>query len=173
MVPLQWRHNGPDSVWNHQPHDCLLNRLFRRRSEKSSKLRVTGLCAGNPPWTGEFPAQMASNVKMFYLMTSSCDKLAWQPSLRRSEKYVTLLSQDDNWGSRLVNKKNNFVRLPELYRDDILSIHVYWINVVFLLQASSERRNAFHFQYNANICIGSPLQMWHGDVVRVSYCIPI
>ena len=27
----KWRHNGRDSVSNHQPHDCLLNRLFRRR----------------------------------------------------------------------------------------------------------------------------------------------
>ena len=27
---------------------------------KTSKLRVTGLCAGNSPGTGEFPAQMAS-----------------------------------------------------------------------------------------------------------------
>ena len=25
---LQWRHNGRDGVSNHQPHDCLLNRLF-------------------------------------------------------------------------------------------------------------------------------------------------
>ena len=44
-------------------HDCLLNRLFRRRSKKISKLRVTGLCAGNSPGTGEFPAQMASNAE--------------------------------------------------------------------------------------------------------------
>ena len=57
---LQWRHNGNDSVSNHRPYDCLLNRLFRRRSKKTSKLRVTGLCAGNSPETGEFPAQMAS-----------------------------------------------------------------------------------------------------------------
>ena len=42
---------------------CLLNRLFRRRSKKTSKLRVTGLCAGNLPVTGEFPAQMASNAE--------------------------------------------------------------------------------------------------------------
>ena len=28
--------------------------------KKTSKLRVTGLCAGNSPETGEFPAQMAS-----------------------------------------------------------------------------------------------------------------
>ena len=60
---LQWRHNGRDSVSNHQPHDCLLNRLFRRRSKKTSKLRVTGLCAGNSPGTVEFPAQMASNAE--------------------------------------------------------------------------------------------------------------
>ena len=39
------------------------NRLFRRRSKKTSKLRVTGLCAGNSPGTGEFPAQMASNAE--------------------------------------------------------------------------------------------------------------
>ena len=50
-------------VSNHQPHRCLRNRLFRRRSKKPSKLRVTGLCAGNSPVTGEFPAQMASNAK--------------------------------------------------------------------------------------------------------------
>ena len=33
------------------------------RSKKTSKLRVTGLCAGNSPGTSEFPAQMASNAE--------------------------------------------------------------------------------------------------------------
>ena len=51
-------------------HDCLLNRLFRRRSKKTSKFRVTGLCAGNSPVTGEFPAQMASNADFFFTSTS-------------------------------------------------------------------------------------------------------
>ena len=60
---LQWRHNEHDGVSNHQLHDCLLNRLSRRRSKKTSKLRVTGLCAGNSPVTGEFPAQMANNAE--------------------------------------------------------------------------------------------------------------
>ena len=60
---LRWRHNGCDSVSNHQPHHCLLNRLFRRRSKITSKLRVTGLCAVNSPGTGEFSAQMASNAE--------------------------------------------------------------------------------------------------------------
>ena len=26
---IQWRHNERDGVWNNQPQDCLLNRLFR------------------------------------------------------------------------------------------------------------------------------------------------
>ena len=66
---LQWRHHGRDSGSNHQPHDCLLNRLFRSRSKKTSKLRVTGFCAGNSPATGEFPAQMsgyAENVSIWW-----------------------------------------------------------------------------------------------------------
>ena len=46
---LKWRHNDHDGVSNHQPHGCLLNRLFTRRSKKTSKLRVTGLCVGNSP----------------------------------------------------------------------------------------------------------------------------
>ena len=50
-------------VSNHKPRDCLLNRLLRLRSKKTSKLRVTGLCAGNSPVTGEFPAQRASNAE--------------------------------------------------------------------------------------------------------------
>ena len=69
LFTLQWRHNGHRSVSNHQPHDCLLNRLFRRRSKKTSKLRVTGLCAENSLGTGEFPAQMASyaeNVSIWW-----------------------------------------------------------------------------------------------------------
>ena len=64
---LRWRHNGHNGVSNHQPHGRLLNRLFR--SKKTSKLRVTGLCVGNSPGTGEFPAQMASyteNVSIWW-----------------------------------------------------------------------------------------------------------
>ena len=59
--PLQWRKNERDGDSNHQPHDCLPNRLFRRSSKKTSKLRVTGLCEGNSPVIGEFHAQRASN----------------------------------------------------------------------------------------------------------------
>ena len=46
---LLWRHNGRDGVSNHQPHHCLLKRLFRHRSKKTPMLRFTGLSAGNSP----------------------------------------------------------------------------------------------------------------------------
>ena len=76
LISLRCRHNGCDSVSNHQPHDCLLNRLFRRRSKKTSKLSVTGLCVGNSLGTGEFSTQMASNAEnYFHLMMSSWSSL--------------------------------------------------------------------------------------------------
>ena len=52
---IHWRHNERDGLSNHQPLECLLHRLFRCRSIKTSKLRVTGLCEGNPPVTGGLP----------------------------------------------------------------------------------------------------------------------
>ena len=63
FLPLQWRQNGHDGISNHQPHDCLLNRLFRCWPKKTSKLSVAGLCVV----TGEFPAQRASNAEQFPL----------------------------------------------------------------------------------------------------------
>ena len=63
ITSLQWRHNGRDNISNHQPHDCFLSRLCRQRSKKTSKLCITGLCAGNSPEAREFRTQMASNVE--------------------------------------------------------------------------------------------------------------
>ena len=60
---LQWRYNERDGVSNHQQHDRLLSCLFRRRSKRTSKLRVTGLCEGHSQVTGEFRAQKASNAE--------------------------------------------------------------------------------------------------------------
>ena len=62
---LHWRHNGRDSVSNHQPHDCLLHRLFRRRSKKTSKLRVTGLSVGIHGGPVNSPHKWPVTRKMF------------------------------------------------------------------------------------------------------------
>ena len=62
---LHWRHNDHDGVSNHQPHGCLLNRLFGRGSEKTPKLRVTGLSAGNSPGPVNSPHKGPVTRKMF------------------------------------------------------------------------------------------------------------
>ena len=48
-IRLQWCYNEHDGISIHQPHDCLLSRLFRHRSKKTSKHFVTGLSEGNSP----------------------------------------------------------------------------------------------------------------------------
>ena len=65
---LQWHHNQLDGISNHRSLDCLLNRLFRRRSKKASKLHVTGLCEGNPPGLVVSPkrASNAENVSIWW-----------------------------------------------------------------------------------------------------------
>ena len=68
---LKWRHNGRNSVENHQPRHGLLNGLFRRRSNETSKLCVTGLCAGKSPAWGihrrpvNYPHKCPVTRKMF------------------------------------------------------------------------------------------------------------
>ena len=62
-ISLHWRHNKRDGVSKHQRLVCLINCLFRHRSKKTSKLRVTGLCEGNSSVPGEFPTQEASNAE--------------------------------------------------------------------------------------------------------------
>ena len=48
---------------NHRRLACLLNRFIKRKSKKTSKLRVTGLCERNPPVTSAFPSQRANNAE--------------------------------------------------------------------------------------------------------------
>ena len=64
-VTVWWCHKGRDGISNHQPHDGFLNRLFGRRSMLTSKLRVTGLCAGNSPEIGDSPHKWPVTRKMF------------------------------------------------------------------------------------------------------------
>ena len=64
-LSLQWCRNEHYGVSNHLPKDCLLKRLFKPKSKKTSKLHITGLCEGNTLVTGEFPTQRASNAENF------------------------------------------------------------------------------------------------------------
>ena len=88
-ITLQWHHNGGNGVSNHRRLDCLLNRLFRRRSNKTSKLCVTGLCEGNSPVTCEFLSQRARNAENVSIWWCHYDLNIWCP--------WTLQVPDLNW----------------------------------------------------------------------------
>ena len=81
-VTLQWRHNECDGVTNHRRLDCLHNRLSRRRSKNTSKVHDTGLCEGNSPVTGEFPAQRTSDAEN--------DSIWWRHHETRTLTHPTL-----------------------------------------------------------------------------------
>ena len=111
-MTLQWCHNERDSVSNHQPNDCLLNRLFGRRSKKTSKPRVTGLCVGNSPVTGEFPAQMASNaenVSIWWRHHGKCVLLGIRKkhTYTKTERWVFKLSILFYWNIWVISRSNN------------------------------------------------------------------
>ena len=61
---LQWRHNGRDCVPNHQRHDCLLNRSFRRRSKKKSSASLA-FVRGIHRWSMNSPHKWPVTRKMF------------------------------------------------------------------------------------------------------------
>ena len=63
IATLQWRHNERDGVSHHWRIYRLLKILFMHRSKKTPKLRVTGLCEGNPPVSGGFPSLRDSNLE--------------------------------------------------------------------------------------------------------------
>ena len=96
---LQLRHNYHNGVWSHQHHDCLLNRLFRHRRKKTSKLRVTGLCAVNSPMAGEFTTQRANyaeNVSIWWRHHVNQYNILW----------YTTSNQHGNFHTRMVGKFN-------------------------------------------------------------------
>ena len=93
---LRWRHTVRDGGLNHQPHDCLLKRLFRRRSKETSKLPVIGLCV-----YGEFPAQRASNAEDVSISWRHYER--WPPG----HTIITGQNSRDNHGNILWYMCNN------------------------------------------------------------------
>ena len=89
---LQWRLNEGDGISNHQPHNCLLNCLFRCRSKKTSKLCSTGLCEGNSPVANGFLAQRTSymeNVSIWWRHHVSL--LLWKTHAITHKVHVNML----------------------------------------------------------------------------------
>ena len=65
LGPLRWRHNERYDVSNHQPLDCLLNRLFKHRSKKTSKLPSLAFVSGIHRWPVNSPHRGPVTRTMF------------------------------------------------------------------------------------------------------------
>ena len=74
LIILQWHHNGRDSVSNHQPHDCLLNRLFKENIKAPRHWPLCGEITGDR-WIPCTNGQLRG--KCFHLMKSS-----WNTNMR-------------------------------------------------------------------------------------------
>ena len=125
---LQWRHTEHNGVPKHRRLDYLVNRLFRSRSTKTSKLRVTGLCEGNSPMTGEFPAQMASNAENVsiwrrhheYNMTFTIESII-DPIWFEKAKHLTHCDRD-NIGATLQTTFSNIFKNKIIWISTRLSL---------------------------------------------------
>ena len=88
---LQWRHNERESQITSLTIVYSTVLFSRHWSKKTSKLRVTGLCAENSPVTGEFPEQMASNAENV--------SIRWRHHETLPDNMPDcLIGEDDIWG---------------------------------------------------------------------------
>ena len=62
---LQWSHNHHDGVSNHQPNDCLFNRLFRHRSKKHQFSASLAFVWGIHQWPLNCPHKGQVTRKIF------------------------------------------------------------------------------------------------------------
>ena len=116
LSALQWRHNGRDSVSNHQPHDCLLNRLFRRK-ENIKAPRHWPLCGEftGDRWISRTNGQLRG--KCFHLVTSSWGLLHFSTHIYCNyldgSDWLKLSWPDDRNAVYYVDKYlTGFARLP-------------------------------------------------------------
>ena len=139
---LQWCHNERDAVSNHQRHHCLLNHICGHRSKKTSKLRITGLCAGNSPATSEFPTQRASNVEKVSIW--------W---CHHGLSYFLELEKHNNNNYYDTSMYNQVLRVECTY----IRMHSYFLNTIHL--ACIDRPSFNRFYIDIGGWMSSPLYM--------------
>ena len=128
--PLQWYHSEHDGISNHRHLDGVLDCLFRRRSKKTSKLCVTGLCEGNSAVTGEFPSQRASdaeNVSIWWHHHALAVLKAVEPMMTHQRKYMIYRDHfvyvPSQWATMLHCNTNHPANEPRCYIVTPMMLH--------------------------------------------------
>ena len=154
-LSLQWRHNEHDSFSNHQPRDCLLNRLFKRISKNTSKLSVTGLCEGNSPVTGEFPAQRATNTEnvsiwwRHHVICALCRWVRWSAMLLLCAQIISRW-HIMQWCRNITSQRSYQIRYYHLFY--IWVIPPYWISIFPPPCTYAKRKNINTSEYMKGEC---------------------
>ena len=132
-VALQWRHNVLNGISNHWPHDYS---SVYSGAKKTSKLCVTGLCEGNSPMTGEFPAKGPVTREIFPF-----DYVIMRRIITAHHTMMWCTNTRDKWGindSTRGSAKSGIVLFPMMRR--------YWsatIKLLYLFYLILHYRNAW------------------------------
>ena len=150
VFTLQWRQNERDGVSNHQPHDCLLNRLLVQIKENIKAPRRWPLC-GEFTVTGEFPAQRASNaekVSFWWRHQEFNWKFSSVPVVQPHDNSITLkylrVVLLDDWPTKLLNKQTCCWRYTMALSYDITVMHCSLLIHVWITDQSSLIEMACH-----------------------------
>ena len=114
---LQWCQNERQGVSCHRRLDWLIKPLFRRRSKKISKLRITGLCEENPPGNSDSSRKGPVTQKMFpfdgVVMTS--DISWWRNDI--SFKLIYMCFLNVKWSnSQMLQNHSDVTRMLGLFK---------------------------------------------------------
>ena len=103
-------------------------------SKKTSKLRDTGLCEGNSPVTGEFPAQRASTRKMFPFddVVMSLWGTFWAVELAEVHAVCFILA-------RFVNIRYNNITMSLVSSQNTGNSKVYWTSLFMLISKETSK----------------------------------
>ena len=87
-------------VLNYWQPQCLFNRLFRRTSKKTSKIRVNGPFQGNPQVAGGSPSQMVSNAENVSMSWRLHVKINHICAHAQTYRRHVMVAMDQSWLTR-------------------------------------------------------------------------
>ena len=140
ILPLLWRHNGRDGVSNHQPNVCLVNRSVRHRSKKPSKLRVTGLCAGNSPVTAASHAEIFPFDDVIMRISNVWSGINW---CGEKIAFETRQNTDANYNVFWCSNLQFYYHAGGLF---MCNLHVF------------ESNNTLTYTFSATLCFTTPTE---------------
>ena len=132
--------------------------VYSLRSKKTSKHRVTALCAGNSPGTGEFPAQMASNAKMFPFDDVIMNGVLFEPQVPISSttfrsnypqtRFNSLWPSDAIWGHRTGSVNGLTTLMHDLNQCWLIISKVPWQSSESITMRRFEHANRWNTMWN-------------------------